>query len=341
MADLPRIQRVTPGAGIEGGRFFIEGEGLAGAGGVPPVVQVAGVATRPLFASGQRIIAPIPAEASSGTVSVDIGDGAAPGPPLAVGKRLAGDLNPVANPAVDAVGTIYTTFSGRRGQQVPVSLFTVTAEGGSTPLPAEIQNPTGLAFDPQGHLVVSARSEGTVYRVLPEGGLEIVAQDLGVATGIAFDPEGNLYVGDRSGPIHRVDAAGGITKFAELPPSVAAFHLAWGPDGCLYVTAPTLSNDDPIYRIEAGGKVGAIAHGLARPQGLAFDDRGRLHVVAIRGRARGVLRLDGEDVTWVAAGENLVGLAFDPSGGLVLATTDSIFCLASFHGSSEAGGPGR
>ena len=328
MADLPRIERVTPGAGIEGGRIFIEGEGLAGAGGEPPAVLIAGVATRPLFASGERIIAPIPPEATSGAVTVGVGDRAATGPRLAVGKRLAGDLNPVASPAVDAGGIIYTTFSGRRGQQVPVSLFTVTDEGGSTPLPADIQNPTGLAFDPHGHLVVSSRAEGTVYRVLPGGGVETVAQDLGVATGIAFDPEGNLYVGDRSGPIHRVDPAGGITRLAELAPSVAAFHLAWGPDGCLYATAPTLSNDDPIYRIEPGGKVAAIARGLARPQGLAFDAGGRLHVVAIRGRARGVLRLAGEDFTWVVAGENLVGLAFDPSGGLVLATTDSIFRLS-------------
>ncbi len=330
MADQPRIHRLAPGAGIEGGRVFIEGEGLAGAGGEPPVVQVDGVATRPLFAAGNRIIAPIPPEASSGTVTVGVGDRAVTGPRLAVGKRLAGDLNPVANPAVDAGGTIYTTLSGRRGQQVPVCLFTVTAEGGSTPLPADIQNPTGLAFDPQGHLVVSSRAEGMVYRVLPGGGLETVAQDLGVATGIAFDPEGNLYVGDRSGPIHRVDPAGGITRFAELTPSVAAFHLAWGPDGCLYATAPTLSNDDPIYRIEPGGRVSTIARGLARPQGLAFDASGRLHVVAIRGTARGVLRLDGGDFTWVVAGENLVGLAFDPTGGLVLATTDAIFRLAPF-----------
>jgi hypothetical protein len=103
--------------------------------------------------------------------------------------------------------------------------------------------------------------------------------------------------------------------------------LAWGPDGCLYATAPSLSNDDPIYRIEPGGRVSIIARGLARPQGLAFDAGGRLHVVAIRGTARGVLRLDGETFTWVVAAENLVGLAFHPTSGLALATTDAIFRL--------------
>jgi len=328
MADGMRIDRVRPGAGIEGGRVFIEGDGLAGDGGQPPVVRMAGVPTRPLFAAGGRIIAPIPADAETGPVAVGAGDGAVTGPALAVGKRLAGDLNPVANPTVDARGTIYTTFSGRRGQQAPVSLFTVTVEGGSSPLPAEIQNPTGLTFDPQGNLVVSSRADGTVYRLAPGGGLDVVAQEMGVATGIAYDTTGNLYVGDRSGPIHRVEPGGGITRFAALPPSVAAFHLAWGPDDCLYVTAPTLSNDDPVYRITREGLVTTVVRGLARPQGLAFDAGGRLHVVAVRGAARGVLRLDGEDLTWIVAAENLVGLAFDPNDALVLATTDAIFRLA-------------
>jgi sugar lactone lactonase YvrE len=326
MADGVRVDRVTPPAGIAGGRVYLEGEGLAGEGGIPPVVQVAGRATRPLFASGRRIIAPIPEEAPSGPVSV----GEAVGPVLIVGRKLAGDLNPVANPAVNSHGTIYTTFSGRRGQRVPVPLFAVTPEGEISPLPAEIQNPTGLAFDPAGNLVVSSRADGTVCRVGRDGGVDVVAQDLGTATGIVFDPAGNLYVGDRSGPIHRVDPAGGITRFAELPPSVAAFHLAWGPDGSLYATAPTLSNADPIYRIETGGRVTTVATGLARPQGLAFDARRRLYVVAIQGTARGVLRLDGEAFTWVVAGENLVGLAFDPTGALILASTDAIYRLAPF-----------
>jgi hypothetical protein len=167
-----------------------------------------------------------------------------------------------------------------------------------------------------------------VYRQTAEGGWEEIARDLGVATGIAFDSEGNLYVGDRSGPIHRIDPAGGITRFAELTPSVAAFHLAWGPDGCLYATAPTLSNDDPIYRIGRDGTVAVVAGGLARPQALAFDAPGRLHVVAIHGTARGVLRFADGKFAWVVAGENLVGLAFAPEGAMVLATTDAIFRLS-------------
>ena len=73
-----------------------------------------------------------------------------------------------------------------------------------------------------------------------DGSAEPFATDLGVACGLAFAPDGTLFVGDRSGTIFRVDRDGRATTFATLPASVAAFHLAIGPDGALYVTGPTL-----------------------------------------------------------------------------------------------------
>lgn len=95
------------------------------------------------------------------------------------------------------------------------------------------------------------------------------------------------------------------------------------------MTPLTLSPTDPIHRIEAGGRVGIIASG-------------RLHVVAIQGSARGVLRLSGENMTWVVAAENLMGLAFDPTGGMVLAATpDAIFRLSPAPASRACGDAGR
>jgi streptogramin lyase len=70
----------------------------------------------------------------------------------------------------------------------------------------------------------------------PDGTTEAFAHDLGVACGLAFAPDGMLFVGDRSGTIFRVDPNGHATTFATLPASVAAFHLAIGPDGALYVS---------------------------------------------------------------------------------------------------------
>src|SRR5581483_4263312 len=99
-----------------------------------------------------------------------------------------------------------------------------------------------------------------------------------------------LFVGDRSGTIFRVDPAGRATTFATLPSSVAAFHLAMGPDGALYVTGPTLSSYDALYRIDHDGVVTTTYTGFGRPQGLAFDRHGTLFVVEALAGSSGVYR---------------------------------------------------
>jgi sugar lactone lactonase YvrE len=150
-----------------------------------------------------------------------------------------------------------------------------------------------------------------------------------VACGIAFGPDGSLYVGDRSGSVLRVSGKE-VSLFATLPASVAAFHLAFGPDDALYVTAPTLSSHDPVYRIEASGAVEVFYEGLGRPQGLAFDSEGRLYVVDALAGASGLYRFSvdrGAVPEPVIVGGSLIGLAFDPRGGLVLASSDTVYRL--------------
>ena len=71
--------------------------------------------------------------------------------------------------------------------------------------------------------------------VVADRRVETVASDLGVACGMAFGPDGTLFVGDRSGTVFRVSPTGRVLPFATLPPSVAAYHLAMGPAGRLYV----------------------------------------------------------------------------------------------------------
>src|SRR4029079_3457549 len=115
------------------------------------------------------------------------------------------------------------------------------------------------------------------YRLTHDDHAEIFATELGEATGLAFGPDGLLYVGDRSGSIFRVMKDRHVETFATLPSSVAAYHLAFGPDGVLYVTVPTLASHDALYRITPERLVDVVWDGFGRPQGLAFDARGRLH----------------------------------------------------------------
>jgi sugar lactone lactonase YvrE len=155
------------------------------------------------------------------------------------------------------------------------------------------------------------------------------AEGMGVATGIAFDREGSLYVGDRSGTIWRIAPDRQIFVYATLEPSVAAYHLAFAPDGLLYVTGPTTSSFDAVYTVDSHGTVDVFYRGLGRPQGLAFDAQGNLYVAASLAGKRGIVRITPDKQASLAvSGHGLVGLAFTRTGGAVLATTNSVFHLA-------------
>ena len=326
----PRILRVHPLAGVEGGRATIFGEGLCEPGAEPPSPRFEAIESRPLIASSTRIVVPIPEGAASGFIRVAWPDAVAQGPFFEVAAKLADELHPVTSPVVDRQGYTITTFSGSRGQAAPngVSVFRISPDGGAEPHVNDLVNPTGLALDAGGTLFISCRNDGTIRRVTPGGQVETFADGMGTATGIAFDQAGTLFVGDRSGGIFAVDRHGAVRRFAKLPASVAAYHLAFGPEGDLYVTAPTLSNDDPIFRIGPSGTVARFFEHLARPQGLAFDRDGHLFVVAIHKGERGIFRVSAEGKAELAvAGENLVGLTFDGRGRMIIASSNAIYRL--------------
>jgi sugar lactone lactonase YvrE len=149
---------------------------------------------------------------------------------------------------------------------------------------------------------------------------------MGVASGLAFDDEHNLYVGDRSGTVFKVGPNRQIFVFATLEPSIAAYHLAFGPDGYLYVTGPTTSSYDAVYRISHDGVVEVFYRGLGRPQGMAFDEQGRLYVAASISGRKGVVRIDpARRAELFLSGPGIVGLAFTPSRAMVVATTNALF----------------
>jgi sugar lactone lactonase YvrE len=243
-----------------------------------------------------------------------------------VGVVLATGLHQVDNPAVDRDGRVYVTYSGSRGQQAPVSIFRVTEPGGPRePFVTGIVNATSMAFGPDDRLYVSSRFYGTVYRILDDGRSEVMASDLGLACGLAFAPDGTLFVGDRSGTIFHIDGKGRTETIATLPASVAAFHLAMGPDGWLYVTGPTLATYDRVYRISMTGQVETVDESFGRPQGIAFDADGVLHVVEALAGASGVYQLRPSGKTLVISGPRLVGLAFAPTGGVIVSSSDTAY----------------
>jgi sugar lactone lactonase YvrE len=151
---------------------------------------------------------------------------------------------------------------------------------------------------------------------------------MGIATGLAFDRAGNLFVGDRSGTIFKINASREIFVFATLEPSVAAYHLAFHPSGELFVSGPTTSSYDRVYRITQGGEVNVFYRGLGRPQGMAFDKDANLYIAASLTGRRGVVRISPQGrAEHVLSGPALVGLALLPHGRAILAANSALFTL--------------
>lgn len=329
MAEIT-IKNVYPRVALPGGEVVIACSGYSADTGLLPVVLFDDYPAQVSLASSERVIARVPdISADTGSSQIRLssdGDSSAPFQ-YAVGRRIATNLHPVANPVVSGGGEVYVTYSGRRGQKTPVSIYKVTSGGAVTPFVTEIMNATGMAFDRDGELYVSSRAEGNVYRVSRSGQFEIYVEGMGIATGIAFDRDENLYVGDRSGSIFKISRDNReVFVFATLEPSIAAYHLCFGFDDHLYVSGPTTSSFDSLYRISPTGEVEKYFTGLGRPQGMAFDIDGRLHIVAsYRGR-RGIQRFnDDRTPELFLAGQGLVGLAFDLSGNLIVADAGSIY----------------
>lgn len=305
----------------------MHGSGLYAGGGGVPVVRVGGLAARVVMASGARLSIEVPDGLARGRHAVTV-DGAEGAPGLDVGAPLATGVHQVDSPAFGPDGTLYVTFSGTRGQRVPVSVFRVADDGEKTPFLTGLANATSMAFDARGALHVTSRLDGCVYRASAAGETEVVARELGTACGIAFGSDGTMFVGDRSGTVFRIGSGSRVVPFASLPPSIAAFHLAAGPGDALYVTAPTMATCDRVYRIDRQGAVRAICGGFGRPQGMAVDAGGALYVVDAVAGGAGLYRVqEGAPRALVLSAPALVGAAFDPRGGLVVASNDTVYRL--------------
>ena len=237
--------------------------------------------------SDSLVIARVP-DLASGELTITSGKNTSPAWFCDIGISLAEGLHPVSSPAVDSFGQIFTTFSGTRGQRSPVSVYRIDPAEGARPFLSDIMN----------------------------------------ATGLAFDQNENLYVGDRSGTIFKISRDRQIYVFATVEPSIAAYHLAFGPEGYLYVTGPTTSSYDCVHRISREGEVEVFYRGLGRPQGLAFDILGNLYVAASHAGRRGVVRLTPDrEASLFVSGPGIVGLAFTPTGAMIVSTTNSIYRL--------------
>ena len=134
MNGNPHIESIEPGCALPGGEVRITGRGLRPRELRRPEVRFGDVDGSVVISSEQFIVARVPEGAASGNVVVATNGHRSNPHEVRVAVPIAENLHPVANPAVDAEGNIYATFSGSRGQKVPVAIFRIDASYAVTPL---------------------------------------------------------------------------------------------------------------------------------------------------------------------------------------------------------------
>jgi sugar lactone lactonase YvrE len=320
------IVGAAPLIGVSEGEVVLDCRGFVP--GLTSRVLLGEIEASIVSASEDRIIVRLPESPRCLGISLKTGEGDSAVFPYNLASRLATDLHPVMNPVVAPDGSLITTISGGRGQQVPQPLVRVTKRGDKIPFQCEIMNPTGLAFSKDGQLYISSRHDGTVLRYTNYENLHVVAEDLGIPCGIVFDSNGMLYVGDRTGKIYKVGPSGNKEEFASLEPSISAYHLAIDSENRLYVTGPTFSIRDNLYRISQGGEVEVLVRGLARPQGMAFLPDGDLLISTAYQGKKGIFRYSParDSLNHFIAAPVMVGLAI-AGRDIYLASGNSIYWI--------------
>src|SRR5919205_2295672 len=131
MGSAGKIVAVDPPYAIAGGEIVIDCAGFDTREPSKCAVLI-GDAPAQIVALGPRRVLAIVPETKDGRVAVTLWSGDESSEPayITVGRKLASDLHPVANPAFDPDdGALFVTRSGSRGQQFPVSIFRIDAEG--------------------------------------------------------------------------------------------------------------------------------------------------------------------------------------------------------------------
>ncbi len=327
-----KILSIEPKYVIPGGEVQINCEGLQIKDFSSFGCYFNGVKARIIGSATNKVLATVPNDLDVTDVDVVFENNGEKSEPfqIKVGKLLTDNLHLVSNPAIDPNDdSIILTRSGSRGQNLPVTLFRLDTDGYLSEISADVMNPTGLAFNQHGKLFITNRADGEVLQLNNDNEVVPVETDLGIATGIAFDKQGNLYVGDRSGKIYKIAEMGTSENWAILEPSVSAYHLAFGLDGDLYITAPGLCSYDSVYRIDEEGLDSTFYKGLGRPQGLAFDDVGNLYVAACLEGKHGIVKIsdNGNEIEHFISGTGIVGLCFTRKGEMIVATSDAVYSL--------------
>ncbi|HEX9111430.1 MAG TPA: gluconolaconase, partial [Terriglobales bacterium] len=121
----PHIEAVAPSVALPGGEVRIIGRSLRPPEFRRPSVRFGEVEGAVLISSDDFLVARVPENAVSGPIVVGTNGNVSNAHSIKVAVPVADNLHPVTSPAIDRDGNLFVTFSGSRGQKVPVAIFKI------------------------------------------------------------------------------------------------------------------------------------------------------------------------------------------------------------------------
>lgn len=269
------------------------------------------------------------------------------------GLAISAQLSGPNGLAVDTSGNVYISDSGNnRIRKVSNGIITTFAGGGSAfadsvpATSAQLNYPSGIAFDAQGNLYIADSYNFRVRRITNgvittiagngtqgysgDNGLATSAQ-LNYASGIAIDAQGNLYIGDYGNQRVRKVSSGIITSVAgngtygcSGDNGLATSAQLMVPAYVALDTAGNLYISDPPFCDNSYGRIRKVTSGVITTIAGGADPHGGLG--------------DGGPATNASFTTGLGGLALDSSGNLFLAAGDRLRRVSSGVITTVAGG---
>jgi gluconolactonase len=225
-------------------------------------------------------------------------------------------------PVMDSHGNLFVVNYRRLG-----TIGRIAADGTASifcdlqgPEPQEGREPqaNGLKIDRQGRLIAADSGTGQLLRIAADGAsVEVLADRwegnrFNVINDVALDLEGNIYFSDcgdssvknPTGSIYRYDIK--IAKVSQLATGLAYPNgLAVTPDQKRFCLSESARYRLLIYDLSADGKLsnrrvlidfptetrGKIIGGTTEPDGMIFDDTGRLYVAMWTGGVINVVEI--------------------------------------------------
>ena len=147
------INSVRPFCAVEGGRITIDGINLSSEVKSVPEVHLGTKIARVVHASKNSVSVVVPQGLGGGRTAIKVIGMTGETAFVDVGIPVAMGLHQVDSPAIGVDGSIYLTFSGSRGESMPVSVYRVRSDGFREPFVSGITNPTSMTLDQMGNYI--------------------------------------------------------------------------------------------------------------------------------------------------------------------------------------------